>query len=114
MPFFSQAPSSGLAASLRRAVGGSGGQIDPLQEIEIDAKAAQTAQNLAMVDKLRAEVKAKQDEQAMRTDPARAAEYAGNVAGMDRPNALGLAANLRGDTEPPRVADVEDAAIVGR
>lgn len=114
MPFFSQAPSSSLSASLKRAIGGSGGQLDPMQEIEIDAKAASTAQSLAMVDKLRAEVKAKQEEQQMRTDPARAAEYAGNVAGMDRPNSLRLAANLRGDTEQPSVADVEDAAIVGR
>lgn len=114
MPFFSQAPSSSLSASLKRAIGGSEGQLDPMQEIEIDAKAASTAQSLAMVDKLRAEVKAKQEEQQMRTDPARAAEYAGNVAGMDRPNSLRLAANLRGDTEQPSVADVEDAAIIGR
>ena len=113
MPYFSQAPSSGLAASLRRAVGGSGGQIDPMQEIEIDAKAAQTAHNLAMVDKLRAEVKAKQDEQAYRSDPVRQAEFASHTARIDLPTGQRLMGNIRGEAEPWSAADQADADAAG-
>lgn len=111
MPTFRTAPSLDLKASIRRAVASQ--NLGPAGEMEADFAAARTAKELSLADKARAEVEKIQRGEADRKDPALTAEYAGNVAGMDRPSAYRMAANLRGDLEQPGVADIQDAEAAG-
>jgi hypothetical protein len=113
MPTFRTAPSTSLTASIRRMVASGGGKLSPLQEMQADAMAAQTAQHLGLAEKARAEAEAMRNSQADRANPAVATEYAGNVAGIDAPTATRLSNHLRGVLEQPSVADMDDAAIVG-
>jgi hypothetical protein len=111
VPTFRTQPSLDLKASIRRLVasqdaGGEG-------EMAADFAAARTAKEMGLAEKARAEVEKIKNSEADRRDPALTAEYAGNVAGMDRPSAYRLAANLRGDLEQPSVADIQDAEAAG-
>lgn len=111
MPTFRTSPSLDLKASIRRLVasqdaGGEG-------EMAADFAAARTAKEMSLAEKARAEVEKIKNSEADRRDPALTAEYAGNVAGMDRPSAYRMAANLRGDLEQPSAADIDDAEAAG-
>ncbi len=108
MPLFRTTPSSSLAASIRRLMASGGSQLSPLQEMEADFAAAKTAHQRSLVDKVRAEVEAMNSAKAAREDPALAAEYAGNVAGLDVPTSTRLSNHLRGVLEQPSGADYED------
>lgn len=115
MPYFSSTPSSGLAASLRRAVGGlGGGALDPLQAIQIDRLAADTAHKLTLSEKLRVESENLRRAGADRQSPELASEYASNAAGIDIPTGTRLSNHLRGVLEQPSAADIDDSAAVGR
>jgi hypothetical protein len=81
--------------------------------MQADMGAAQTAKNLSLADKARAEVEQMQRAEADRANPALATEYAGNVAGMNAPDATRLSNHLRGVLEQPAPADIEDAAMHG-
>jgi hypothetical protein len=111
MPTFRTTPSLDLQASIRRAVASQ--NLGPDSEVGADYAAARTAKELSLADKARAEVERIKGGEADRRDPALTAEYAGNVAGIDRPSAFRLAANLRGDLEQPALGDVDDAAAAG-
>lgn len=113
MPTFRTAPSSSLTASVRRLVASGGANIGPLQEVQADLAAAQTARNMSLAEKARAEVEAMRRAEADRTNPELAAEYAGNAAGLDAPTSTRLANHLRGVLEQPSAADIEDAGAVG-
>lgn len=113
MPVFRSTPSRDLTSSIRRAVASAGMANDPLNEMQADMAAASTAQKLSLADKARAEVEQMQRAEADRKDPALAAEYAGNVAGLDVPTATRLSNHIRGVLEQPSRADIEDADMVG-
>jgi hypothetical protein len=112
MPVFRAAPSSDLGSSIRRAIASS--NLGPMGEIQADMAAAQTARNLGLAEKARAEVEAMQRSEADRRNPQLATEYAGNVAGMDVPTATRLSNHLRGVLEQPAAADVDDAMSIGK
>lgn len=112
MPYFNTQPSSNLAASLRKAIGGGAG-LSASDLSAIDGKAADTAYKMTLADKARAEMAAAERETRMRSDPDLAAEYASNVAGLDIPTGQRLSRSLRGQMEQPGPADMEDAAMVG-
>jgi hypothetical protein len=111
MPTFRTTPSLDLQASIRRAVASQ--NLGPDSEVGAEYAAARTAKELSLADKARAEVERIKGGEADRRDPALTAEYAGHVAGIDRPSAFRLAANLRGDLEQPALGDVDDAAAAG-
>jgi hypothetical protein len=114
MPTFRTAPSAGLAESIRRAVASGGGRLSPLQEIQADQEAAETAQRLSLAEKARFEVEQAQRAAQLRTDPMARSQFAAHAAGLDEPTGARLAAHLRGELEQPSPADIDDAAAVGR
>lgn len=114
MPVFRTRPSANLSNSIRRLIASGGSGITPMQEAQADMMASQTARNLTLADKARAEVEAMQRSEAARNDPAVATEYAGNAAGLDRPTSTRLSNHLRGVLEQPGPSDIDDAAAVGR
>jgi hypothetical protein len=59
--------------------------LGPMAEMQADMAAANTAKNLGLAEKARAEVEAMQRAEADRANPQLATEYAGNVAGMNTP-----------------------------
>lgn len=113
MPTFRTTPSQNLSASIRRLVGSKGGRSNPLEEIQVDNLAAQTARNSSLAEKARAEVDAMRAAETARADPAVSAEYASHVAGLDVPTGKRLSDHIRGVMEQPSVADQDDAAIIG-
>jgi len=63
MPYFNTQPSSNLAASLRKAIGGGAG-LSASDLSAIDGKAADTAYKMTLADKARAEMAAAERETA--------------------------------------------------
>lgn len=120
MPTFRTAPSSNLVGSIKRLMASGGGQLSPLQEVQVDSMAAQTAHQRAqtehqqsLAEKVRAEYEQMQAAQRDRNDPNLTTRYAGDVAGFDEPTSMRLAAHLRGDMEEPAPGDIDDAAAMG-
>lgn len=114
MPTFRTKPSGDLTSAVRRLVASGGSNLGPLGEAQADAMAAKTARDMSLAEKARAEVEAMRGAEAARSDPALAAEYAGNVAGMDVPTSTRLSDHLRGVLEQPAPGDVDDAMTIGR
>lgn len=112
MPSFRTRPSQNLASSIRRLIASSGG-VSPLNELQADALAAQTAHRTSLVEKVRAEVEAAKAAEARRNDPAVRTEYASHAAGINVDDGNRLMAHIRGTLEQPSVADVDDADRVG-
>lgn len=119
MPFFSTQPSSSLTSALRSAVGSLGGP-DPLKLLQAqhlmaqnENAASQTQYHSAMAQKALAEVNAARQAETLRADPAAQAQVAGDVAGMNTPDASRLMNHLRGVMEQPSAMDDEDASLVG-
>lgn len=103
MPYFSAGPTSNLVDSLRRAIGGGGGELDPMTSIKIDQAAADTAHKMSLVGKLKAESEAIRQAQAARADPALQTEFAGRGAGLDLPTAALLEKHVSGVRERPLI-----------
>jgi hypothetical protein len=112
MPTFRSAPSSDLGSAIRRAMASS--NLGPMAEMQADMAAANTAKNLGLAEKARAEVEAMQRAEADRANPQLATEYAGNAAGMNMSDATRLSNHLRGVLEQPGPGDQADAMMVGK
>lgn len=113
MPTFRTAPSADLTGSIKRLLASGGGNLTPLQEIQADTMAADTAHKSALATKVRQEVEAATQEQQIRADPARQTEFASHSAGINLDDGNRLMAHIRGALEQPGVADIEDAQLVG-
>ncbi len=119
MPYFSNQPDNvgggGLAASLRRAIGGlgGGGGLDPMTAIKIDHAAADTAHKLQLMEKLRGESERQRKVDTMRADPNAQSQFASDVAGTDSRTGRRIFGNLRGEAEPWSAADQDDAGAAG-
>lgn len=109
MPTFRTSPSSSLTGAIRRMLMSGGSQMGPLVEMQADQAAAQTARNMSLAEKARAEVEAMNAAETRRNDPAVRTEYAAHAAGIDLPDATRLYRAIRGEVDPnPQGA--EDAA----
>jgi hypothetical protein len=113
MPTFRSTPSESLTGSVRRLIASGGPNVSQMQEIQADVAAAQTARNMSLAEKARAEVEAMRQAQRDRTDPNTIAAYAGHAAGVDEPTARRMSDHLRGVLEQPSQADIDDADMVG-
>lgn len=114
MPTFRTTPSGNLTASIRRLIASGGPNLGPLGEAQADTMAAQTARNMSLAEKARAEVEAMQGAESRRADPALRTEYAAHSAGIDLPDATRLMGAIRGNLEQPGPGDVDDAMVMGR
>jgi hypothetical protein len=114
MPTFRTTPSGNLTNSIRQLIASGGSKLGPMQEMQADMAAANTAQHLSLAEKARAEVEAMRSAEARRSDPTLRTEYAANAAGVDMPDANRLVGAIRGQMEQPGPSDVDDAAAVGR
>lgn len=113
MPTFKTQPSRNLGAAIRNLIASGGGKLGPLQEMQADQAAAETAQKLSLAQKARAEVEAMQAGAARRADPALRTEYAAHSAGIDLPDATRLSGAIRGELEQPGPGDIDDANAAG-
>jgi len=101
MPTFRTSPSSSLTEAVRRMVASSrGAGLGPMEEMQADMAAAQTARNMSLAEKARAEVEAMNAAEARRNDPALRTEYAAHAAGIDLPDATRLLRAIRGEVDP--------------
>lgn len=112
MPTFRTAPSSDLGSAIRRAVASA--NLGPEVNMQADMAAAQTAHNLGLAEKARAEAEAVRAADVARADPGVATEYASHASGMSVPNGTRLSNHLRGVLEQPGPSDYEDASAMGR
>ncbi len=108
MPLFRTKPMNGLTASIRNLIAGAGQTLNPLQEIQADQAAAETAQKLSLVEKARLEAEALRREQAAaeeaeRIAPQRRTEFAAHSAGIDLPDATRLYKAISGARERPAI-----------
>ncbi|TAK84364.1 MAG: hypothetical protein EPO20_14855 [Betaproteobacteria bacterium] len=99
---------NGLTASIRNLIAGAGQTLNPLQEIQADQAAAETAQKLSLVEKARLEAEALRREQAAaeeaeRIAPQRRTEFAAHSAGIDLPDATRLYKAISGARERPAI-----------
>lgn len=114
MPTFRTAPTSNLNASIRRLVASGGGKLNALGEMQADMAAARTQRDLNLADKARIEAEALRNAEVTRRDPASQTQYASDVAGLDTASGTRLYKNLRGVTEQPGPADIDDANMAGK
>lgn len=114
MPTFRATPSASLTGSIRKLLASNGGAISPLQEIQVDQAAADTAHKMGLAEKARFEVESMQREDAARADPAARTAFAAHSAGIDLPEGNRLMNAIRGTLEQPGVGDIDDAMVVGR
>lgn len=113
MPTFRTSATPGLATSIRNLIAGAGSAISPIQAMQVDHLAAQTAHSLGLAEKARQEAENMRLVQSRQADPNLRTEYAAHAAGIDMPAASRLVGAIRGAIEQPGPADVADAAMVG-
>lgn len=108
MPTFRTTPSGNLTEAVRRLVASGGGKLTPMQELQADQLAAETAQKTLLAEKARAEVEAMNAAEARRNDPALRTEYAAHSAGIDMPDATRLYKAISGAVERPIVENDDE------
>jgi len=113
MPYFNTNPPGSMTASIRRLIGGGGGELDPMQAMQIDRAAADTAHKLSLIEELRSKSEERRGAAAMRANPNAQSQFASDYAGTDTRTGRRLFGHLRGEKEQPSTADYEDASIVG-
>jgi hypothetical protein len=113
MPTFRSAPSANLATSIKRLVASNRGQITPMQEMQVDQAAADTAHKTSLAEKVRLEAEEMRNAAAARANPAASTEFASHSAGINLDTGNRLMAHIRGQPEPYSTADADDAAVVG-
>ena len=111
MPTFRTTPSANLTGSIRRLIASSRSNLGPLAEVQADAAAAQTARNMSLAEKARAEVEAMHAAQAARNDPATRTEYAAHAAGIDVPEATQLYKAIQGAVEQPLTPNDDEGNV---
>lgn len=112
MPTFRTAPSANLAGSIKRLLASSRSSLGPLAEVQADAAAAQTARNMSLAEKARAEVEAMHQQQAARNDPAQRTEYAAHASGIDMPEATQLYKAIQGAVEQPLTTHDDEGNVL--
>lgn len=110
MPTFRMTPSSSLTEAVRRMVASGRAGLSPLDEMQADQAAAETAHKMSLVEKMRADVERDNAAQRLRSEPAARTEYAAHSAGINLPEATQLARHIRGemDANPQGPADAAD------
>jgi len=114
MPTFRTSPTSGLAASIRDLIAGAGPVIGPLQEMQADQMAAETAQKLGLAEKARREAEA----MGLRTRALQ--DQTGFVSAQSGAPARVVQRmqdylqNGNWGSEQPGAAEIQDMNLVGR
>lgn len=101
MPTFRTQPSSNLVSSMRSLM--SGGDLSPLQSMQADLAAANTARSMGLAEKARLEVEEARRADAARRDPGTTVRYAADTAGIDYPDATQLYKAMTGYRERPPI-----------
>jgi hypothetical protein len=104
MPTFRSRPSGNLRSAITSLVQGA----SPLDEIRVDAAAAQTARNLSLAEKARIEAENLRLVQRQQEDPEAVGTFAAHSAGINMPVATRLGKYIAGAVEQPVVSNDDE------
>ncbi len=91
-----------LGGAVRRLMGTSS-EPSPLEEMQVDQAAAETAHKHGLVEKMRFEVERQREQERLRADPRALAGFAGMSAGMNDPEGEQAYKHVTGVRERPPV-----------